>query len=357
MHFRVVLSIGTGHIHSPQRQVAIGSQTVLCALAPSDKARAPPHIVPLSTIPQRSTAHRRRRSSRTRFVTALHDSALMSPFIGSDALAAGSLTRGQLRWNYEAVLPDVYVPKGTTLDLATRTRAASIWARGRAIVTGRSAAAQYVHLAAGPDVPVELLTTARSSHPGVITRNERIAVDEIAARGNLLVATPARTALDIARHLDRGTAMPYLDALARASRLTVADALGLADRYRRARGVQRARESLWLMDGGAVSPEESRLRMLLIEGGLPLPQTDITVGSEDEACRIPIGWERVKVGVVFHDHPPHPGAATARLNWYQRVQLHGWLIVTVIPQHHRTQAVRAVREALNSRRPGPRRNP
>jgi len=34
-------------------------------------------------------------------------------------VASGMLTRGQLRWNYTAILPDVYIPKGSerTLDV------------------------------------------------------------------------------------------------------------------------------------------------------------------------------------------------------------------------------------------------
>ena len=32
-------------------------------------------------------------------------------FIGSAALASGRLTRGQLRWNYRPLFPDVYLSK------------------------------------------------------------------------------------------------------------------------------------------------------------------------------------------------------------------------------------------------------
>ena len=34
-----------------------------------------------------------------------------APIVGSVAVASGALTRGQLRWNYRPIFPDVYIPK------------------------------------------------------------------------------------------------------------------------------------------------------------------------------------------------------------------------------------------------------
>jgi hypothetical protein len=52
---------------------------------------------------------------------------MRGPFIGSEALAAGAVTRGALRWNYRAVHPDIYLHKNACLDLYART--ASAWCR------------------------------------------------------------------------------------------------------------------------------------------------------------------------------------------------------------------------------------
>lgn len=51
----------------------------------------------------------------------------MGAMVGSEALRAGRLTRGQLRWNYTAVHPDVYVANDTERTLAVNTEAAALW--------------------------------------------------------------------------------------------------------------------------------------------------------------------------------------------------------------------------------------
>ena len=126
-----------------------------------------------------------------------------TPFIGTEALASGALTRSQLRWNYDALHPDVYLAKGARRHLWTRIEAAWLWTRRRGIVAGRAAVGQYAHTSVERAAPVELLAVARRREPGVITRNERIAEDEIRSRGDMRVTTAERTALDLARHLPR----------------------------------------------------------------------------------------------------------------------------------------------------------
>src|SRR5882757_3988641 len=64
-----------------------------------------------------------------------------APIIGSEALASGALTRGQLRWNYRPIFPDVYVPKSTDRSLEMMTTGAWLWSERRATITGRAAAA------------------------------------------------------------------------------------------------------------------------------------------------------------------------------------------------------------------------
>lgn len=44
-----------------------------------------------------------------------------APIVGSEAIARGALTRGQLRWNYRPIFPDVYIAKGGEQTLAAMT--------------------------------------------------------------------------------------------------------------------------------------------------------------------------------------------------------------------------------------------
>ncbi len=64
-------------------------------------------------------------------------------FIGSEALAGGVLTRGQLRWNYRALFPDVYVRGGAVPSVAQRAVGAWLWSGRRAVVAGLAAAALH----------------------------------------------------------------------------------------------------------------------------------------------------------------------------------------------------------------------
>jgi hypothetical protein len=58
------------------------------------------------------------------------------PFIGSEALAAGIVTRHELRRYYRAVMPNVYLDKRVDPSLRDRTVAAWLWSRRQAVVAG-----------------------------------------------------------------------------------------------------------------------------------------------------------------------------------------------------------------------------
>lgn len=123
-------------------------------------------------------------------------------FLGSEALRSGRLSRGQLRWNYTAVHPDVYLHKDAQRTLAVNAAAASLWVPG-GIITGRAAAALHGAGFVDDDTPIEVIGRSRRPRPGVIVRSERIAGDETTISAGIALSTPARSALDLARHLHR----------------------------------------------------------------------------------------------------------------------------------------------------------
>ena len=63
--------------------------------------------------------------------------------LGSEAVASGVITRGQLRWNYRAIYPDVYIPRDITSTMPTKAHAAWLWSERRGVITGRAAAALH----------------------------------------------------------------------------------------------------------------------------------------------------------------------------------------------------------------------
>ena len=275
---------------------------------------------------------------------------ISSPFIGSEALRAGRLTRGHLRWNYAAIHPDVYVNKLSERTLEVNIGAASLWVPD-GIIAGRAAAALHGVSWIDADTPVEVIGRSRRPRPGVIVREERIACDEYTVAAGMCVSTPVRTALDLARHLPRIRAVTHLDALASATGIEPAAVLTLARRYPGARGIRRARAILPLLDAGAQSPRESWLRMVLVDAGLPRPQTQIRVSDGYQTAFIDMGWEQLRVGVEYdgdHHRSDRP-QFVKDIGRYEMLSGLGWQIVRVVKEHSRAHIVRRVREALDRR--------
>jgi len=227
------------------------------------------------------------------------------PFIGSEALRSGAVTPYRLRSRCVAIHPDVYVPAGTDLTAVTRARAAWLWSRRRGIIAGQSASALYGAKWVDPLRAVELLYQHRRPPTGIRTWSDRLADDEIQLIGGMPATTPARTAFDLACRNPASKAVAAIDALVRATRLNVADAEALAESYKGHRNIRRARTALALVDAGAESPRETWLRLLLIEGGYPRPQTQIPVYGEygELVAVLDMGWEDIKVAVEYEgDH-------------------------------------------------------
>jgi hypothetical protein len=163
------------------------------------------------------------------------------PFIGSEALAAGTLTRHVLRSRFVAIHPDVYVPRDTDLTAVTRARAAWLWSRRRGIVAGHSASALHGAKWVDDRAPAQLVYEHRRPPAGIHTWSDTVADDEAEVIGGVLTTTPARTAFDLACRNSVGEAVPAIDALARATHLKVADAELVAERYKGHRNGQGAR--------------------------------------------------------------------------------------------------------------------
>jgi hypothetical protein len=111
-------------------------------------------------------------------------------FIGSEAVAAGRVTKYQLAKDYQRVLPDIYAPKGDLL-LDDSIRAAWKWSRGRGIISGVTASAWHGAKWVDAGTPVELNLVNRKRPPGVILRNDTIFDDEVMIRRGIAVTTVA----------------------------------------------------------------------------------------------------------------------------------------------------------------------
>jgi hypothetical protein len=93
-------------------------------------------------------------------------------FLGSEALARGEGTWGQLRSRYRAIYPDVYTPRIAAPSLYANTVGAWLWSGRRAPITGRAASAIHGSLWVDENAPIELVWRNNRPPDGIITRND-----------------------------------------------------------------------------------------------------------------------------------------------------------------------------------------
>jgi hypothetical protein len=270
-------------------------------------------------------------------------------FKGSEAVRQGKLSPYQLRTGFRATYPDVYLPEWAEPSLRTRCVAAWLWSGRRGILAGLAAATLHGSNWVDDDEPIELIWRNQHAPVGVITRNQRVEPDEVTRAAGLPVTALVRTAFDLARRLSRDEAVARLDALMRARPFRPEEALVLAERYPRARGLRRLRVALPLIDPGAASPKETWLRLLLIDAGLPAPQSQIPVNENWRTVGVlDMGWERYKVAAEYDgDHHRTNRRQYARDQWrLRKLEELGWIVIRVIAEDKPEDVVRRVREAL-----------
>jgi hypothetical protein len=223
------------------------------------------------------------------------------PFLGTAAVRQRVITAHQLRTRYRAVHRNVYVPRESTLTPDTRARAAWLWAGGDAVLARFSAAAVLGTKWLDAGRPAELIRLDRHGPANLRLHTWDLSAGETCIVRDMRCTTPARTAFDIGRTLEPDVAIPILDALMNATRLKPADVLAVADARPCHRGIQKLRTAIALTDAGAESPQESRVRLLLVRAGLPEPETQIEFRDRygKPYIRVDMGWRQWCVAVEY----------------------------------------------------------
>jgi very-short-patch-repair endonuclease len=276
------------------------------------------------------------------------------PFVGSEALANGLLNRHQLRTRFQAILPDVYLPRGHEPSLPERIEAAWLWSGRKATVAGLSAAVLHGAKWIADDAPVELIHTNLRAPPGLVTRRAVLADDEVQIIDGRPVTTSARTAFDLGRRGRLNSAIARLDALTRATGLPIDDVAELAARrHHGTRGLRQLESALELVDAGAESPKETYLRLVLIGGGLPRPRTQVPVYDYGGAAvaYLDMRWPELQVGVEYDgdQHRTDRRQYVRDVRRWELLEELGWLVVRVVAEDHPMDVLRRVRRVIASR--------
>ncbi|WP_369138278.1 hypothetical protein [Modestobacter versicolor] len=252
-------------------------------------------------------------------------------FRGSAAVRAGLLTRDQLRSSpWRALYRDAYVHRDVHVDHRVRTEAAALLVPG-AVVTGGSAAVLWGVPLVGEADPVELTLPPGSGQvriAGVRVRRRTLLAADVVDRPRLRLTTPEATAVDLAAALPGDEGVVAVDRLIGTGRTDLALVCATAA-GRTGPGSRRARTVCALADGLAGSPQETRLRLVLVRSRLPAPvaQHRVTVGGRFVA-RVDFGWPAQRLALEYDGlwHAEH-GQFVRDRERLNRLTAAGWRVV------------------------------
>jgi hypothetical protein len=237
------------------------------------------------------------------------------PFTPAEARAAG-LRQSDLRSvAVESLFRGVFVPTGLELTPAMILRSLRKIIPRDAVASRTTAA--LIH---GIDVRRKVTTDVEVTQdragrlrprPHVVVRQALLPEEDVWDLDGVLVTSPIRTAFDLARQPDRVESVVGIDAFAHAGLVTVDELLAYIEVHPGWRGVRTARLACDLAEPLTESSWETRLRLVLVYGGLPRPRVQIEVRNRWGilVARLDMGYDEVKIGVEF-DGRIHEGSLT-----------------------------------------------
>lgn len=276
------------------------------------------------------------------------------PFLGAEALADRAIPERAMRRLYEPVYPGVFAPWGIELDASQRALAAWLWSRRKGVVAGNSAAALLGAKWVSPRLAAELVHLNRRPPANLVVHTDTLKAGEVANVAGIAVTAPARTAFDIGRRTSsRLLAVQRLDALANATGLGIDEVECVVADHPGARGLNRLRRVLPVVDSGAESPQESRTRLALIDAGLPRPETQMMVHDEcgGFVARIDMGYRQLKVGIEYdgEQHWTAPAQRQRDIDRHWALAALGWVIIRVsaeLLRYRRAALIGRVEDAM-----------
>jgi hypothetical protein len=157
---------------------------------------------------------------------------------------------------------------------------------------------------------------------------EMLSVDELVATGDSCVRVPRP---DLEDH-----DMPLC---------TLADLQRMIDRHKGKRGLRRAKEAIKLIRVVSDSPQETLLRLAMIRAGLPEPELNLPIISEDGARHHEpdLSYRNYKVGIEYEGgRHGDEGQVVRDITRSERYGALGWTEVRISKRHMYNDAKAAV---------------
>jgi very-short-patch-repair endonuclease len=244
-----------------------------------------------------------------------------------DAVAAGLVTPKALRGpRFRRLFTGIYIRTDVEITFEVRSRAAYLLLDGRGVLGGFSAA-ELLGASCGPlDAPAEVVVASGrvTPWPGLLVRHDELAPDEVTDAAGCAVTSPLRTAYDLARRLPLVDAVVAVDVLANVRGIAPAELLLMTRRHLGSRGSAQLPDVVVLSNALAESPMETRIRLALHFGGLPVPVLQHPVGP----YRLDMAYPDLTVAVEY-DGRHHLDADQAQYDLHRATYLGrcGWIVL------------------------------
>ncbi|KAA9150095.1 DUF559 domain-containing protein [Amycolatopsis acidicola] len=258
-----------------------------------------------------------------------------------DAAAAlgESVLRGALK---DGVLVQLW--RGVIVDsrrlLEPETRAAAaLFAAGRGAVLSHRTAAFLHGCTAADSVDVHVTVPYDNwvrSRPGLVIHHDRFDPADTVSRNGLPMCPLDETIAELLCTDIRWKALACLDqALAGLTKPEIgaflANTADCISRRDDRRGTRRGESLLALAASDVESPQESRLRLVVIDAGFPVPVTQhpiLTLAGE-LLYRLDLAWPELRIAVEYDGFEAHEGREENDLERDERLSARGWRVIRV----------------------------
>lgn len=256
------------------------------------------------------------------------------PFTRAEALAVG-LTDVELHSRYfQRLFHGLYVRAGTNIGVQVMTAAALHICPPGSYASHETAAALW-GASVGDLNEVHVTVpkgSSRSERRGILAHRATTDQNPRLHR-RLLVSDPTRVFLELAAaRKDLVELIAVADSLVRHKRTTPESLIAAAEGYT-GKGCRLARRAASYVRAGVDSPSESRLRMLIVLGGLPEPQANHVLRHQDGewSRRLDLCYPELKL-IIEYDGRHH---TKVRANWLsdikrrEALEADGWRFVII----------------------------
>lgn len=253
----------------------------------------------------------------------------------AEGAACFGVTAAQLRGPaYRRVLRRAYTTADTPDSMELRAAAVRCVLPPRAVVWGRTSAWLFgvdVRRSGDLDVDVSFPAGSRLRYQlGLRIAQLELDPADICTFSGIRVTTPVRTAFDCLRYVRRPDGVVVADFLTNRHLCTLDELTAYVSQRRAMRNIRSARRELESVEPLAQSVQETRVRLLLADGGLPRPVAQYKVTFPDGDCAyLDLAYPDLRIGIEYDGEAWHKDQRAKDERRRRRLERLGWTIIVL----------------------------